>query len=84
MGKEDARSFTNNLNESFELIVHWKRNIFRVPQGNSGKQFVAELARLYTAFAKGSALESVSLKAAIVMPHLPLQTPQKRKRISPV
>ena len=55
-----------------QMIVHWKR---RVPQGNSGKQFVAELARLYTAFAEGSALESVSLKAAIVMPHLLLQKP---------
>ena len=50
------------------MTVHWKRNIFRVPQGNIGKQFVDELARLYAAFADGSALESVSLKAIIVIP----------------
>ena len=57
------------------MTVHWKRNIFRVPQGNIGKQFVDELARLYAAFADGSALESVSLKAIIVIPHLLLQKP---------
>ena len=74
-GKKDASSFTKELNESFEMAVHWKRNIFRVPQGNIGKQFVDDLARLYAAFADGSALESVSLKAVIVMPHLLLQKP---------
>ena len=57
------------------MAVHWKKNIFRVPQGNIGKQFVDEFARLYVAFADGSALESVSLKAAIVMPHLLLRNP---------
>ena len=57
------------------MTVHWKRNIFRVQQGNIGKQFVDELARLYAAFADGSALESVSLKAIIVIPHLLLQKP---------
>ena len=36
------------------MVVHWKRNIFRVPQGNIGKQFVDELARLYAAFVDGS------------------------------
>ena len=86
-GKKDASLFTKELNESFEMTVHWKRNIFQVPQVNIGKQFVDELARLYVAFANGSALKSVSLKAAIVMPHLLLQKPHhssKTKKISPV
>ena len=86
-GKKDASSFTKELNESFEMAVHWKRNIFRVPQANIGKPFVDELARLYVAFANGSALESVSLKAAIVMPHRSYRNPTippKPKKISPV
>jgi hypothetical protein len=40
--------------------------LFPVPHGNSGKAFVSELARLYRAFAEGSALESVALMAASV------------------
>ncbi len=79
-GKKDARQFTNELDKTYELIVHWKRNIFRVPQGNGGKQFVAELARLYGAFAAASALETVALKAAIVMPQLLLQKPHQKSK----
>jgi len=40
-------------------------NLFKVPLGNVGKSFVAELSRLYNAFASGSALESIVLIAAI-------------------
>ena len=40
-------------------------NLFKVPLGNVGKSFVAELSRLYNAFASGSALESIVLMATI-------------------
>ena len=50
-------------------VVHWK-NLFKVPLGNVGKSFVAELRRLYNAFTSGSALESIDLMAAIVLPIL--------------
>ena len=40
-------------------------NLFKVPLGTVGKSFVAELSRLYNAFASGSALESIVLIAAI-------------------
>ena len=42
-------------------------------EGNVGKSFVAELSRLYNAFVSGSALESIVLMAAIVLPILVLQ-----------
>ena len=38
-------------------------NLFKVPLGNVGKSLVAELSRLYNAFASGSALESIALMA---------------------
>ena len=46
-----------------------------MPSGNGGKDFVTELARLFRSYAEASALESVALKAAMVMPHLLLQKP---------
>ncbi len=55
--------------------MHWTPNLFKVPYGNIGKQFVSELARLYNAFVLHSALEVIALKAAIVMPLLLLQKP---------
>ena len=52
-----------------------------VPLGSVGKSFVAELARLYDAFASGSALESVALRAAIVLPILVLKIPHSRSKV---
>ena len=54
-------------------VVHWKRYFFRLPFGHVGNCVVKELTRVYNAFANASALESVALKAAMVLPTLLLQ-----------
>ena len=51
-----------------------------MPLGNVGKSFVAEMAKLYDSFASGSALESVTLMATIILPILLLQQPYKRSK----
>jgi len=48
-------------------------NLFKVPFGACGKQFVAELTRLSNAFALKSDLEAIALKAAMTLPSLMLQ-----------
>ena len=50
------------------------------PTGKAGKAFVQELARLFRAFADSSALESVAMRAAMVMPVLLIQKPHQRSR----
>ena len=60
--------------------MHWRRNLFKVPSGKAGKAFVRELTRLFQAYADGSSLESVALKAAMVMPALLLQKPHPRSK----
>ena len=80
-GDLDLASFYQSLKEAYVEVVHWK-NLFKVPLGNVGKTFVAELSRLYNAFASGSALESIALMAAIVLPILVLlQSPHCRSRV---
>ena len=71
----DAESFTHSLSAAYAEVVHWKKNLFSVPQGNSGKKFVQELSRLFRAYAEQSALESVALQAITVMSILLLQKP---------
>ncbi len=44
------------------------------------KDFVDELSNLYAAFASASALESVALKAATVLPILALQKPHRASK----
>ena len=52
--------------------------MFSVPSGNAGNAFVSELARLFQAYAEGSALESIALKAVTVMSALLLQKKHHR------
>ena len=52
-----------------------EKNVFMVPYGNVGKTFVKELAKLYRAYAEGSAMEVIALEAATVMSVLLLQKP---------
>ena len=60
--------------------MHWKLNLFKVPYGKAGKSFVSELARLFKAFATSSALESIALKAATLLPVLLLQKPSHKSK----
>ena len=79
-GELDASAFTSLLDSAYQEIVHWRRNCFSIPKGHVGIVFVNELARLFSAFASGSALEPVALKATIVLPHLVLQKPHRRSK----
>ena len=77
---EDGRSFACALNRVYDEIVQWKRNLFKVPSGKAGKAFVRELSGMFSAYAKGSALECVAMKAAMTIPALLLQKPSSRSK----
>ena len=78
----DGVSFTNAIHSAYNEEVHWRRNIFEVHSGRVGKSLVSELARLYQAFAEGSMLEGITLKAPMTVPAILLQnlinTPKQR------
>ena len=71
----DATLFCRVVTLAYEEVVHWKQNLFLVPFGKSGNQFVSELTRLYKAYAEEAALESIALKATTVLSILALQKP---------
>ena len=57
-----------------------EEKFFYVPSGTAGAKFVSELARLYRAYADGSALECVALKAVTVLCTTCLQKPNKESK----
>ena len=77
-GVLDGYAFSDVTKSCYDEIVHWKRNLFKVPSGKIGNSFVRQLVRLFRSFADSSALESVVLYAAMVMPSLLLQRPQQK------
>ena len=79
-GNCGSDQFIRELDECYCEVVHWKPNHLKLLSGKAGKSVVAELARLYSAYASSSALESVALKAAVVLPHLLLQKPSRASK----
>ena len=75
MGEFDGPDFVHIVNTAYAESVHWRRSIFAVPSSKGGKNFVLELSRLICAYADLCALESIALKAAMLMPQLLLQKP---------
>ena len=79
-GPLDAESFIHSVTCAYSEVVHWRKNTFTVPYGNAGKRFVTELSTLYRAYAEGSALECIALKAITVMSVLLLQKPHSKSK----
>lgn len=79
-GDVDGETFAHSVECCYEETVHWRRNLFKIPSGKAGKSFVHELTKLFRAYADGSALESIALKAAMVLPALMLQKPHQKSK----
>ena len=76
----DGKIFAEAVNSCYDEIVHWRRNIFKIPSGKTGKAFVREMTKLLTAFAEISALEGIALKTLMIMPSHLLQKPHPQSK----
>ena len=76
----DGTMYKEAITNAYSEVVHWKRNIFKVPSGRAGKSFVHELSRLFRAYAEGNSLESIALTAAMTLPSLLLQKPHRSSK----
>ena len=77
-GSYVSSDFVTTMDEVYREAIHWRPNLFKVPNGTAGKAFVSELARMYIVFGSKSSLELISLKAAVLLPILLLQKPAQR------
>ena len=79
-GRLNSKQFHKAISSPYEETVFWKRNIFLIPSGRSGKTFVQQLARLFRAYADASELEDIAMKAIVVYQILLSQKPCKSSR----
>ena len=86
-GELSGLEFCNVVSSAYDEIVHWKRNLFPVPSGSSGKLLVLELSDSQT-YAEHSSLESIALKACLVLVALALQklsrTSKNKDHVNPM
>ena len=66
--------------ECYEKIVFWKKNLFMLPNGSSGKNFIREITRLLNSFSENTPLRPICMKAIHIMPALLLQKPSKSSK----
>ena len=61
------------ISRCYPKAVHWIPNLFKIPYGKQGRLFIMELTCLFCLYSEDSAMECITLKAAIVFPLLVLQ-----------
>ena len=71
----EAVEFIKDIEHDYEVTTKWRKNIFKLPGGQSGKQFTQALVRLFAAYGERSPIECIALKAAAVITPLLLQQP---------
>ena len=39
------KNFNLQISEAYEKIVYWRKNLFELPKGEHGKEFIIEMVR---------------------------------------
>ena len=68
------------INDIYNKVVYWKKNVFKVPSGASGKRYIREVTRLISSWTSDSPLKQIPIKANMIMPSLLLQKPNKNSK----
>ena len=71
---DDIRDL-NMLKQIFNWTANWRRNVFNVPSGRLGKEYVMEMTKLIEAWSNKLENSSVALYGLMIMPKLLLQKP---------
>ena len=50
--------YQRNLEEAYEQIVYWRKNVFMVPTGAAGKKFIDETSRLLDQWTNNTPLKT--------------------------
>ena len=74
-GTKEAPEFIRDVNQAFDVIAKWRKNVFRLPSGSAGKHFTQAKAEMYEAYGERSPMECITLKAAAIMAPLLLLQP---------
>ena len=71
---------SNAVNEAYRKAVTWKKNLFKVPTGKAGQEFIEEVTKVLGFFISGSHFESVAITMVMIMFPLLLQKPSQKSK----
>ena len=65
--------YREEIDNAYNELMHWKRNLFDPRKGTPGKNFISELTKLINRWSSKSPNRDICIKALMVMPSLILQ-----------
>ena len=68
------------LEDAYNEIITWRKNLFKVPSGKHGKALISEVKDLINHYVTSTSLESVAMTALMVIFPLLLQKPTKKSK----
>ena len=74
-GSKEAHELIRDVEQAYEVIIKWRKNVFKLPSGQCGKQFTQTLGLLLAAYGEKGPLECIAIKAAAILTPLLLQKP---------
>ena len=79
-GDYDSIHVIRSIEQIYEKIVYWRRNVFMLPFGKVGKNYIDQTNYILNEWLHDSPLASISFKMIMVMPQLLLQKPSKKSK----
>ena len=79
-GELQGYEIAKTINLTYQTITKWQRNLFLVPTGKVGQDFIDEVAKTLTLFNSGSHMESVAITMIMIMFPLLLQKPSRKSK----
>ena len=63
----------NKFDDVYNTVVHWRKSLFLLPSGSTGKRLIEEMTRLINSWTFRSEQDTIAMKALMVLPTLLLQ-----------
>ena len=73
-------NISREINLAYQEIITWRKNLFTLPRGKSGTDFIKELTRLLYLFVDKTKWENIALSLVHIFIPLMLQKPSKKSK----
>ena len=80
VNKHTGEEFVFLIDNAYEQIIKWRKNLFKLPSGNASKRFINELSTWLENYNNNTELQYIALKVFHVIPALLLQKPSKNSK----
>ena len=79
--ERNLREVSKKIQDAYERIVFWKKNLFMLPTGAAAKKYMTKTTKLMNGWTNNLPFKDVAFTTIHVMPNILLQKPSKRSKV---